>query len=139
MLPQYEEYLELASRTYTSFEEQRNEWAKEIRTLSTGHALIRMVDDTRIRKVEVKRSAPGHLRYDLQTVARLFPQAFDAMDRLIEENFRSDLFVSASAVDAANEARLHAVLQPTITVRLPSPSNEFKSEKSDLASEDPFV
>jgi len=64
----------------------------------------------------VKRSAPGFLQYDMHTIARKFPRAVEAMDRLIEENFQSDFFVPASHVDAEAEARIERVLRGQVVI-----------------------
>jgi hypothetical protein len=117
LVPEYEEFLELASRTYETFEEQKNEWARDIRNLKTGQALLRMVNDPKLYTVDVKRSAPGFLQYDLQTIARKFPQQLDAMDRLIEENFQSDFFVPASRVDQEATERMERVLKERLSIR----------------------
>lgn len=109
LVPEHEEFSELASRTYVNFDEQRTEWAKRIRNLPTGHALIRLVNDDAIRQIRVKRAAAGHLRYDMQTLAREFPEALTELDALIERNFRSDIFVPAKSIDAEIDARIRRV------------------------------
>jgi len=53
--------VELSSRTYSTFEEDANVWARDIRNLPTGHAFLRLVDSPALYEVAVKRSAPGHL------------------------------------------------------------------------------
>lgn len=111
LVPVYEEYLELSNRSYVSFDEQRSEWARDIRRMATGQALLRLVDDLHLRSVNVKRSAPGFLKYDMQEIARLFPQRFEAVDRLIAENFRSEFFASANAVDVEFDRRLQDLLK----------------------------
>lgn len=116
LVPIYDEFRELASRTYETFEEQKSEWAREIRNLPTGHALLRLVNDPRLRLVKVKRSTPGFLAYDSQTIARRFPEVFDDMDRMIEENFRSDFFMPAADVDREQYERLERLLKPRIVV-----------------------
>src|SRR5947209_5380098 len=44
-LPVHEDYWELASRTYYSFDEMRSVWARDIRNLRRGTAFLRLVDD----------------------------------------------------------------------------------------------
>lgn len=61
----------------------------------------------------------------------------DAMDRLVEENFRSDLFVPAHVIDREAERRLDAVLHPRITLQangssIPSADGETTVKDSDL-------
>lgn len=116
VLPEYEEFVELASRTYESFDEQKSIWAREIRHLPTGQALLRLVNDPHLYRVKVKRSAPGFLGFDLQTIARQFPQALEKMDQMVEENFRSEFFVPASIVDQEAEGRIQRVLSSRIVL-----------------------
>jgi hypothetical protein len=110
LVPVYEEFRELSSRTYESFHEQRSEWARDIRNLRTGQALLRLVNEPQMRLVNIKRSAPGLLGYDLHTIARKFPQAIERMEKMVEENFHSEFFVSASDIDKEQEDRLEALL-----------------------------
>ena len=111
LVPIHETFRELSSRTYQGFDEQKSEWGREIRNLHTGRALLKLVNDNALHQVDVKRSAPGFLQYDMQTIAREFPWAIEAMDQLIEENFQSDFFVPASRVDAEAEQRIQEVLR----------------------------
>lgn len=111
LVPDHETFRELASRTFQAFDEQKSEWARDIRNLNTGRALLRLVNDRQLHLVDVKRSAPGFLQYDMHTIARKFPAALEAMDRLIDENFQSDFFVPASRVDAEADERIHRVLR----------------------------
>jgi len=134
LVPEYEDFMELASRTYETFEEQKNEWARDIRNLKTGQALLRLVNDPRLYVVDVKRRAPGFLQYDMQTIARKFPDRIAALDELVEENFQSDFFVPASRVDAETEERIQRVLRGRIV--LPpdkGTSNGPTSENSPFA------
>ena len=41
LIPEHEEFRELSSRTYESFHDQRAIWARDIRNLRTGQALLR--------------------------------------------------------------------------------------------------
>lgn len=45
------------SRSYFSFEEDANVWAREIRNRPTGSAFLRLVDVPKLYDVDVKRSA----------------------------------------------------------------------------------
>lgn len=132
IVPDLETFRELASRTYQTFEEQKSEWARDIRNLHTGRALLRLVNDQELHLVDVKRTAPGFLQYDMHTIARKFPKALEAMDKLIEENFQSDFFVPASRVDAETEERLHRVIQSPILLAGSSSSDVSKPEDSPL-------
>ena len=109
--PKYDEFRELASRTYSSFDEQKNEWAREVRRLKTGEALVRLVDDHRLHRVKVKRSAAGYLGWPLEKIREELPEVFDDVDRLIEDNYRSDIFSTPAAIDDEIDRRIASVLQ----------------------------
>jgi hypothetical protein len=110
LVPKYRTFLELANRSYASFEEQRSIWARDVRNLRTGQALVRLVDDQHVRLVDVKRSAPSYLRHDLAGLAKHFPELLDKTQALIEANFRKDIFVSAPVVDRQIDERLGRLL-----------------------------
>jgi len=116
LVPQHEDYEELSSRTFVTFDEDANVWAREIRNLPTGAAFLRLVNEPTLFDVNVRRSAPGHLAWDPQIIARELPEVFDDLDRLVEENFKSDIFVSPTVIEAETQQRLQRVLQPTINV-----------------------
>jgi hypothetical protein len=116
LVPEYDTFMELANRTYSSFEEQRSIWAREVRNLRTGQSLVRLVDDANVRLVDVKRSAPGYLRHDLVGIARHFPELLEKTQALVEANFESDMFVPAPVVDREIEERLQRLLNQPITV-----------------------
>ena len=109
LVPEYDEFLELTNKTYYTFDEQRNLWAQKLRNLRTGGALMRLVDDPNLYEVDVKRSAPSYLSWDIETLTRELPEALEDMDRLVEQNFQSDLFVTPAAIDVETQRRLHAV------------------------------
>ncbi len=123
LVPSYEEFLELSNRTYVSFDEQRSLWASKVRNLATGEALLRLVNDGRLQTVNVKRSTPGFLTFDLPTLARRFPAVVERMDKMVEQNFLSDLFVSAEVIDRQSEARLARVLHSRIVLHTSSDGN----------------
>ena len=139
LIPEYEQFLELASRTYSSFDEQRSEWAKAVRNQATGRALVRLVNDPRILEVDVKRSAPGFLRWDIDRIAREFPEAWEAVDELVERNFQSDWFARPEEIDCETEARLQAVLRPKITLHAEfAPAPESEPPPRQPPADDPF-
>src|SRR5205823_1775734 len=115
LVPVHEEVSELASRTFFSGDEWDRVWAKRVRELRTGEALIRLVNDPALHHVRVKRSAPGVLGLDPTDLARRFPQAFERVEQFIENNFRSEFFVSPQVVERETEERLQAVLRPRTT------------------------
>jgi hypothetical protein len=77
LVPVHEEYDELVHRTYVTFEEDRTVWARDIRRAPRGTAFLRLVDDEKLRHVDIKRSAPGHLSFDWQMLAREFPETLE--------------------------------------------------------------
>ncbi|MBS0267289.1 MAG: type IV secretory system conjugative DNA transfer family protein [Planctomycetes bacterium] len=127
LVPEYEEFSELSSRTYETFEEQRQVWAREIRNLKTGRAILRLVNDPRLHLVDVKRSTPGFLSYDIQTIARKFPQAIESMDKLLAQNFASDFFVPAEVIDRQSQERLDRLLQSNVKLNR-TPNAELAPE-----------
>jgi hypothetical protein len=131
LVPTHEEFWELSSRTYYTFEEQKNEWAREIRRLKRGEAFVRLVDDTGLYHVDVKRSAPGHLAWDQVKLRRDFPSAIEDVHRLIDENFRSDLFLSPAFVETEMQSRLARVLRPAIMIeQLPAADGDGTAQKT---------
>lgn len=135
LVPEYEQFLELANRTYFTFEEQKNLWAQSVRNQRTGAALMRLVDDPHLYEVDVKRDTPGHLSWDTETLCRELPEALEEVDRLIEDNFRSDLFVAPDVIEAETEKRLQAVLRPAITLSSKVP----QAIAAALPEHDPFI
>jgi hypothetical protein len=134
--PEYEEFLELSNRTYASFQEQRSEWARDVRKLPTGQTLMRLVDNPQLYHVRVKRSVPGYLKYDFDILQQRFPQVVEAMDRLVEENFQSDMFLPAHVIDRQAERRIQDVLHPRIILQTRHDSeNESQSDNTESDTE----
>lgn len=133
LVPVLEDYLELASRTYVSFDESMRVWGRDIRNLSRGRALIRLVDDSQLYDVDVKRSAPGHLAWDTATLRREMPEVYDDVERMIEKNFQSELFTSPQEIEAEQRDRLQRIANRPIllaaseTPKTPTPSPSTKS------------
>ena len=119
LVPVLEDYLELATRTYVSFDESLRVWARDIRNLSRGRALVRLVDDSRLYDVDVKRSAPGHLAWDTATLRREMPEVYDDVERMIEKNFQSALFTSPQEIEAKQRDRLQRIVNPPILCASP--------------------
>ena len=117
LVPVYEEYLELASRNYYTFEEGKNEWGRDLRRLRPGQGILQIANDGQLHLINVKRSTPGHLEFDWATVRKNLPSVAEAYDRLLEENFRQECFVSPAVIEAETQKRLEQALQPKLTVR----------------------
>lgn len=139
LVPEYEQFLELSNRTYFTFEEQRNLWAQEVRNLPTGVALMRLVNDPKLYEVNVKRSVPGHLAWDIETLAAELPEVLEDMDRLVEQNFQSEPFVSPQVIDQETERRLQDVLRPRITIDTTSRSSDEGLSEGDSSQTGPFA
>jgi hypothetical protein len=73
------------------------------------------VDDATVRHVDIKRSAPGHLAWDWETLAREFPEAIDALERFKENNFRSPIFVTPQVIEAETRERLERVTRGIVS------------------------
>ena len=121
LVPILEDYLELATRTYVSFDESLRVWGRDIRQLSRGRALVRLVDDSQLYDVDVKRSAPGHLAWDTATLRREMPEIYDDVERMIEKNFQSALFTSPQEIEAEQRARLQRIVNRPILLPSPNP------------------
>src|SRR2546426_635101 len=88
-----------SSRVYQTFDEDLRVWARDIRNLSRGRAIIRLVDDPKLYDVDVKRSAPGYLAFDTATLREEMPEVLDEVDQMIDRNFQSSLFASPKQIE----------------------------------------
>lgn len=88
--------------------------------------------------MHVRRPGFGFLSYDPQTIARLFPQAYENVDRLVEQNYRdSGIFVSAQEVDQECDDRMQQILTERIIV---NPRNTRKGIMQPVnGGSDPIV
>lgn len=127
MLPEYERFMELASKSFTTFEEQRSEWARDIRKLKTGQALLRLVNDDSLYHIDVKRTAPGSLSLNWATVCKSMPKVADQVQQLRENNFTQDCFVSPTVVERETRERLEKVLCPKIVVQSSPKSSDVRA------------
>ena len=132
-IPIHEDFEEVSNITFKSFEERRSEWGRDIRKLGTGQALGKFADDPQLYRVQVHHDPIPDS-----------PQIRAEMQNLIEQNFQSDLFVSAADLDReAEELRqalfhdppvtLHversetpALPGPVVPVHTPAPSKQAK-------------
>lgn len=114
--PIHEEFKELSRRSYYTFEEQRSLWAQKIRLLRTGQALLKLVNDPNLYCVNVQRHDPGYLSWDAERLMRRYPAAIDNVQRLIEENYLQDFFVSPQLIEHETEERLRLILNPVIRI-----------------------
>ena len=117
LVPVHQEVQELAHRTYYTGDEWDRLWAKRARKLPTGVALVRLVDDPKLYKVAVERSAVGYLGMDAATMQKKLPQVIERVLAFLEENFRSEFFTTPEAIEAETERRLLSVVRPVIEVQ----------------------
>jgi hypothetical protein len=89
------------------------------------------VDCDRLIEVAVKRSAPGHLRWDVSTLAREVPEALDEVAALLERNFHSGLFLPPDQIDRETERRLEQVIRPTIRLTATPAANVEQTVAAD--------
>jgi TraM recognition site of TraD and TraG len=110
VITEHEDFVELSNRTYSTFEEDCREWARDIRNLKTGHAFLRLVDSPELHHVAIKKSTPGFLNWDMEQIVREFPEALEDVDRLVEENFKSDVFVPPAVIDSEIRKRVEMIM-----------------------------
>ena len=77
---------------------------------------LRLVDDSQLYDVDVKRSAPGHLAWDAAKLREEMPEVFDDVQQLIDRNFASDLFAAPQEIEAETQARLIRVTKPKLII-----------------------
>ncbi len=110
LVPIHEEFLERVNTVYYTFDERRHVWARDIRRATRGQAVVQIVDDPTIYRVNVKRSAPGHLAYDPVALKDEYPRILDDYHALVARNFQSEWFVSPQTVEAETQTRIERVL-----------------------------
>jgi len=132
-VPIHETFDEISNKTYESFEEQMLHWGQAIRKLQTGEAFGMFAGDPDVHTIKVDHW-PLHES----------PQLREAVDALIEKNFESDFFISATEADREAELYRQQLLQGS-PILLTSKNDTISSaqtvdgvaEKSDKLS-DPF-
>tara|TARA_R110002111_G_scaffold164386_3_gene230571 strand:+ start:23724 stop:25484 length:1761 start_codon:yes stop_codon:yes gene_type:complete len=128
-VPIHDTFEEISNITYESFEEQSLQWGKEIRRLQTGEAFGMFAGDPDVHFVNVDYLP----LYDS-------PQLREAVETLIEKNFESDFFISASEADREIERYRQQLLQGA-PIQLSDQDYQIKPEvTSDESDEstDPF-
>ena len=124
---------ELSNRTYYSFEQKRQMWARKVRLLRTGACLLRLVDEDGIAHVQVEPWKPGCLSFDIDTISQHFPEVIDGYDKLVENNFHQDFFASPAMIEQETQERLDRVLRPKI-VLTSKPSDDSPVQESPFNS-----
>jgi len=101
LVPILEEIQEIASKNYSSFDEQKVEWAKRLRTSRTGRAFGKFKDEPRLYEIDVDHHPIVETRGLLQKY-----------DELLAKNFELEFFQSKSSAELeAEQLRAH-VLNP---------------------------
>ena len=118
LLPIYDEFQELSRRTYYTFEEQRALWAQQIRLLKTGQALVKIVDDPKLYRINVQKHSPGYLDADIEQLVKRYPATLESVDRFIEQNYTQDFSVTPAAIELETRERLERLLTNVIYVPL---------------------
>jgi hypothetical protein len=104
MIDNLEDFYEVSSRTYYTFDEQVRRWARRVRQRSTGQAFAKFKDDNRIHEVDVD-----------QLVIPMIPALVDLKAKLLEENFANrELFLPTSEVQTQWNGFVHGLGQGTI-------------------------
>lgn len=116
LVPIHEEVQELSNRTFYSGDEWDRMWSKRARKLPTGVALIRLVNDDKLYKVSVERSAIGHLGWDAETLRKKLPRAIDDVEAFVERNFQSEFFVAPESIERETLARLQLLTAPAAQI-----------------------
>jgi hypothetical protein len=83
LVDDWEEFYETSSKTYFTFAEQFQEWAKLIRKLKTGEMVCEFKDDPELYLVK------GEMIEIIET-----PELLELKDKLLEENFKQHYFIS---------------------------------------------
>ncbi len=116
LLPVHEDVRELSRVTFYTGDEWDRRWAKQLRLLPTGVCLARLSDNPKLFEVAVERSAIGYLGLETPALMRRYPHVIDQVHAFIENNFRSEFFVSPQTIDHETEQRLSAILNAPIIV-----------------------
>jgi len=111
-VPIHETFDEISNKTYENFEEQSLQWGKDLRRLQTGEAFGMFAGDVDVHTVKV-----DYLPQDES------PQLREAVDALIEKNFESDYFISASEAEQETEIYRQQLLQGKPIIL---PAGDFK-------------
>ena len=101
LVPILEDFYEVSSKNYSSFDEQKVEWAKELRTAPTGRAFGKFRDDPLLYEIDIDH----HPIVETPSLLRKY-------DELLAKNFESAVFQSKSAAQLEAEELRALVLNP---------------------------
>lgn len=119
MVPVHERFEETSSVTFESFEEQTLEWGRNIRQLKTGEAFVQLANTPGIKRVNVYFDP-----------VKDTPRIRERVDELLEQNFSSDIFISAADARAELEQSRRKLLTSPISVPNSEPDQAADSEPS---------
>ena len=136
LVPEYDQFLELSSRSYVNYQEHRECWAQTVRTLTTGQTLLWTPDGTGLRHVDVSQRRPGPLAFPADVIFARFPALVDRYQQLIEDNFaQREFFVSPAMIEQETRQRLERVLADRHTLSLGGAAPQSENDPST----DPFL
>ena len=116
LVPILEEIEEIASKNYSSFDEQKVEWAKRLRTSPTGRAFGKFKDDSRLYEIDIDHHPITETKGLLQKY-----------DELLAKNFELEFFQSKAAAEIEGEQLRALVLNPA-KIFLTGPKLDATSE-----------
>lgn len=122
-VPIFERFKELSNRTYFSFDEYALEWGRYIRELKTGEAYLMRPNRDDIDKVLID-----------YVPIEPNPRRLEAVDRLLEENFKDPCFIS-QAESRTEEEELRRELLRGPKLRLETKLDQKPEEEP---KHDPF-
>lgn len=128
LVPIHEDFMEVSSKTYFTFDEQRTEWAKRLREKRTGEAFGKFKDDPTLYDIAITRHPEPQE-----------PAIEEAKQELLEQNFASEFFVSSALVEQESEKLRIEILRPPI-IRIEGDDQRHASGNDDTgADDDPFT
>jgi hypothetical protein len=94
-------FTEETSRTYKSFEEQKAEYARDIRRLQVGDAYVKLLDDPNLYSCRVRLDK-----------IRDTPRIRDRVEEFKQKNFENSLFLSPALIQQEHEKLREELLGP---------------------------
>ena len=123
-VPIHDTFDEISNKTYLSFDEQFLEWGTNIRKLQTGEAFGMFAGDPDVHTVKV-----DYLPLFESSELR------ERVDALIEKNFESEFFISASEADREADLYRQQLLQGK-PIQLSGNNYRLKSDETDDEKDD---
>jgi hypothetical protein len=108
---------ELSSRSYYTFDEQRNLWAQRVRKQRTGQCVLWSHAVDGVRDVAVADPKTGVMTFDVAMIEQRFPEVITRYNQMLEDNFAREWFASPAAIEAETDERLRQVLLPPLVLQ----------------------